>query len=236
MKFWLPLVFVVLSCCTVFSPNVDTKLVPTAYVGRLIMRNQGETKGYGSCVPILCVPASEGYEIYMLTAKHCVEGVETFQVEFYTRGKGPNIYIYSEPISFTTQVTVVKVYENNDVALIKAITPHPVPTAKLAARMPPPYRKVLAVGCALGMPPVISEGVYTRFDREFQKGLVSAPVVPGNSGGGVFDAETGELIGITSAFALFSLNAFERQAALHIHWIVPVDIIRTFLINTIKTS
>lgn len=65
--------------------------------------------------------------------------------------------------------------------------------------------ETVAVGCSLGWPPLPTPGVITRKDFQVDSlpfDMSSSQIIYGNSGGAMFLAETGELIGIPSKVAV----------------------------------
>jgi len=63
------------------------------------------------------------------------------------------------------------------------------------------FSKVYAIGCPLGYSPLPTSGELTSKDKELDGNhywMINAPTYIGNSGGGIFDGETHELVGIFS--------------------------------------
>ena len=76
-------------------------------------------------------------------------------------------------------------------------------------------QRVFAIGAPLGLELTISEGIVSSL-REMSQGKViqtTAPVSPGSSGGGLFDAE-GKLVGIVT---------FQQRAGQNLNFAVPAD-------------
>ncbi len=152
-------------------------------------------------------------EIYILTAGHVVGDESTVTVEIFTHPKP----LLLEGISVVITDTI------KDLALLRIETTDShrltqVYTARLAPENYPLrlFTPVWTVGCSLGLPPRPSFGHITAITHpqplllEGNKSVesvaeISAPIVPGNSGGPVYalDALGCQLIGITVAVKTF---------------------------------
>jgi S1-C subfamily serine protease len=188
-------------------------------------------------------------EIYILTAAHVVGDYTVVTVTFYTPlnplllegtcqrksplEKGRGVLSLGASVVLTDTV--------KDLALIKIITDKPYPyAAKLALRNYVPYifTPVWVVGCSLGLPPRPSEGIITSIEQrakseEYSKPYalrstlyweISAPIWPGNSGGGVFLKDTHELIGIAVWVKVYRGQLVSTMAG-----VVPLQAIYEFL-------
>lgn len=80
-------------------------------------------------------------------------------------------------------------------------------------------QQCVAIGNALGAGISVTDGIISRFDEEVECTFVrtSAPISPGNSGGGLFRLSDGVLIGITTAGM--------EGSAQNINFAIPVDYI-----------
>lgn len=127
-------------------------------------------------------------ETYILTASHVVENYSTVNIELYDS-------------RFIT-ASVVITDTNKDLALLRIINPLSqitnLPKATFAPRDYTYYlfTPVYTVGCSLGLSPRPSSGIITSLSPATAGVEVSSPILPGNSGGPVYDANTHELIGI----------------------------------------
>lgn len=86
----------------------------------------------------------------------------------------------------------------DDLAVVCAETNLNTPPTHIARSLPPRYEPVFALGFPLQNAQVLTEGRYQY------KGLVTVDIAPGNSGGGVFDADTGQLIGLSQAIDIYT--------------------------------
>jgi hypothetical protein len=93
-----------------------------------------------------------------------------------------------------------------DVALLELDTDEPVAsTAVLASREllehAHTFQEIYAVGCPLGNDPIPTRGEISQTSHQVDGStywMISAPTYIGNSGGGIFDARTRQLLGIFS--------------------------------------
>jgi len=92
---------------------------------------------------------------------------------------------------------------------------------------------VRTVGCGLGVPPLMTVGAIGGFDfpiDNYPYMLSTAPSIFGNSGGPVFSAETGEVIGLTARLSVVMMG-FGASPITHMSWVIPTKTIFTFLEN-----
>jgi len=176
--------------------------------------------------------------IYVLTAGHVVGDYSAVTVTFYSCHQDTKTQSDIEASVLITDT-------NRDLALLtlnsepaspsgRLITPNY--SAKLAPRDYVPYlfTPVYAVGCSLGLQPRPSQGIITSLcglcDSVANNWEISAPILPGNSGGGVFDARTHELIGIA-----VWVRTYHGQLVTTMAGVVPIQQIYEFLDLATKT-
>ena len=102
--------------------------------------------------------------------------------------------------------SLVVAEEDIDIALVKVSSSRPLEAASpAAAKRITEGRRAMVVGNPMGMGQSVIRGrlgtvrVVTWDGNKAPLRAIEADVVPGNSGGGAFDIETGELLGITVA-------------------------------------
>ena len=172
-----------------------------------------------------------GYTL-ILTAAHVVEDKTIVNIELYN----------SEIITGTVVITdTIK-----DLALIRVIRGirdirvKDIYSAHLAPKNYTPYifTPVYSVGCSLGLAPRPSSGMITAISHQDTKTPsssclsafvvdyweVSSPILPGNSGGPVFDARTYEVIGIA-----VWVHTYQGQLITTMAGVVPINQIYEFL-------
>ncbi|MFT7516481.1 MAG: S1-C subfamily serine protease [Myxococcota bacterium] len=122
-----------------------------------------------------------------------------------------------------------------DLALIRIDTKENLgQVAKLAPRSRTKsiatFTEIYTVGCPLGTPVQATSGEISREDWSMEDEdywMISTPAYFGNSGGGVFLAETCELIGIFSK--IYTHGSFQPQVITHMGLAVPIDVIHDWL-------
>jgi len=174
--------------------------------------------------------------IYILTASHVVGNNTSVTVTIYS-------YISNtQTVLCDLRAFVVMTDTGKDLALLR-INPPQSPfikggreggfyCAKLANKNYVPYlfTPVYAVGCSLGLPPRPSQGILTVINNpdnlrsSASNWEISAPILPGNSGGPVFDANTHEVIGIA-----VWVKVYHGQLVTTMAGIVPINQIYDFL-------
>jgi len=148
-------------------------------------------------------------EVYILTACHVVENETTVSVELYD--------------STVITASVVITDTAKDLALLCASAVKPY-YARLAPKNYTPYifTPVYTVGCSLGLTPRPSQGIISVIGKYNWE--VTSPVLPGNSGGPVYDARTYEVIGIA-----VWVKVCQGQLVTTMAGIVPINQIYEFL-------
>lgn len=157
-------------------------------------------------------------QVYILTAAHVVGDESTVAVY---------IYDYEIPVVTIELARVVSTDTYKDLALLRYTSRQRYKQVRLAPRDYQPYlfTEVYAVGCSLGLNPRPLEGIITSIG--INKWEISAPVLPGNSGGGVFLKDTHELIGIT-----VWVRTYYGQLVTTMAGVIPIHEIYEFLKKT----
>lgn len=124
-----------------------------------------------------------------------------------------------------------------DIALLSLDTDKPVP--HVASFMTPEalqkiqiFAPAYTVGCPLGNIPLPSIGEITTKQKKVNNinfWMFNAPTFFGNSGGGVFSADSGKLLGLTSM--VYTYGQDNPVVVPHLGLFVPVDAIMTWLDN-----
>ncbi len=157
-------------------------------------------------------------ETYILTAAHVVEDQSVVDIEFYD--------------STVITASVVITDTSKDLALlqpqINTDDTDKIYCASLARTDYTPYifTPIYTVGCSLGLNPRPSQGIISVIGKDNWE--VTSPVLPGNSGGPVYDARTYEVIGIA-----VWVKVCQGQLITTMAGIVPITEIYNFL-NQIK--
>jgi len=164
-------------------------------------------------------PLSRG-DFYVLTAAHVVENNSAVSVTFYS-------YLNNkQDILCMLSGSVVLTDTTRDLALIKVDSgTHLLRSCgRLAPRNYSPFlfTTIYTVGCSLGLAPRPSEGIITVIAEDHWE--VSSPILPGNSGGPVYDANTRKVIGIA-----VWVKTYYGQLITTMAGIVPITEIYDFL-------
>ena len=182
---------------------------------------------------------AEAYGTYVLTAFHVVaksvhkdehgrEQRRTVAVTVYRADGSEDERIESDLLAWN---------EKRDVALLRLRSSRPFAVARLAGaeRLSTiaVFTRVTAVGCPLGHDPLPSQGEITTLRKDVQGErfwMMSAPTIFGNSGGGVFERESLEFIGVSAM-----LCTFDNPGATpvpHMGILIPLASIRQWLATT----
>lgn len=131
--------------------------------------------------------------------------------------------------------TLVLSDESADIALVRIemaqpwpYTAQPVPRAEM--REVEIFAQVYAVGCPLGNKPLPTPGEISSQEKEVggqNFWMINAPTFFGNSGGGVFLADSGELIGISSM--IYTYGKQQPMVVPHMGLFVPMNSIYEWL-------
>ncbi|MFH1230735.1 MAG: serine protease [Planctomycetota bacterium] len=154
-------------------------------------------------------------ETFILTAAHVVGDESKVEIEFFTT---KNTKIDAEVLITDT---------DKDLALIKirdSALPQHLYLSRLASKDYRPYlfNPVYTIGCSLGLPPRPSQGIISVIDKDHWE--VSSPVLPGNSGGPVYDRYTYQVIGVA-----VWVKTYQGQLVTTMAGIVPINQIYEFL-------
>ena len=183
------------------SPDADRRW--SAIVGPTVQLAGETTVGSGVLLPSQPDPEGDGWTTLVLTSWHVVRDIladaeegEPIPVSIYDRDGGHS----------AEQADLLHHDPRLDAALLRLRRREPVPCgARLAGRerlaSMGVFQDVYAVGCPLGNDPIPTRGEVSSVHHEVDGGrywMISAPTYIGNSGGGIYDEDTHELLGIFS--------------------------------------
>lgn len=171
-------------------------------LGPTVQVSGDETVGTGVILASNPALGSDTSITYVLTAWHVVR-------DLYTKPDGPSpeipVTVYGPGKRARTEAARLVEHDAElDVALLQLLSDQVVETG---ARLAPRERlasvrvfdRIYAVGCPLGNDPIPTYGEVADVNHLVegqQYWMVSAPTYIGNSGGGIFDAETHELLAL----------------------------------------
>lgn len=183
------------------NPNelTRTMLLPT------VQLNGDDTVGSGTIVFSGPNEKHEGkQETYALTAYHVVRNILADTPKAQKDGFEVTIYLPGEKL--VVKGRMVAAAPKIDAALVQLFTDRKLP--HVANVLPRDEGKsvevwdpVCAVGCPLGNDPVPSNGEISSLSNELNGAnywMINAPTYFGNSGGGIYRADTKQLIGVFS--------------------------------------
>jgi hypothetical protein len=210
----------------------DTRRMWDELVGPVVQLSGDTTVGSG--VLLESQPAKDGgYTTLLLTAWHVVRDiygsldrtslpvpVKAYQVDGSTRAEQAHLIAYDVAL---------------DVAVLSLDTRERVPCgARLASREHCSelaiFDSIYAVGCPLGNDPIPTYGELASTHHVVDGStywMISAPTYIGNSGGGVFDARTHELIGVFSK--IYTHGASRSTIVPHMGLCTPLPFVYDWL-------
>lgn len=180
-------------------------------------RATGNDLGGGSGVII-----KSSKDLYMvLTAKHVVETGPHLEVDIIAKLKGNE----SAPARH------IVLNEKVDAAILTFSTDSKMTEAQMGTDLTP-EKKVITAGFPLGFQLILAEGMMC-FEDPMSESLwiCTAPTFPGNSGGGVFDAETRKLLGINCASPTYHTPR-GSQIVTYINFFLPISEIKDWIKET----
>ena len=177
------------------------------------------TAGYSTGSGVIIATTDEHRYTQIITAAHVVENQSVVDIELYD--------------SSVITGTVVITDTGKDLALIRTQinADFRIYGANLAHQGYTPYifTPVYTVGCSLGLEPRPSQGIISVIGKYNWE--VTSPVLPGNSGGPVYDGRTYEVIGIA-----VWVKVCQGQLVTTMAGIVPINEIYEFLDSQIGNS
>jgi S1-C subfamily serine protease len=229
------LVLVAAGCVTAPSrEEVLQKILPSA-VQIVVEQREGRRIKSGSGVAIASRRTGEGVSCFVLTSGHTFSGLagKTEIYAVFGRHLGPG--------QKARALLVASRNDSIDLALLRAEsdqcdTASPAPTPVLG-------ESIWVIGFPLGRHIMLSSGIVSQVGLESAADpaistrlIVDAPVSYGASGGGVFDARTGRLIGLVEGFSTARVMAQGPPPAWYIDvpvpgqtLVIPLADIRRFL-------
>jgi hypothetical protein len=197
-----------------------------ALVGPVVQLAGDASVGSGVLLRSAACPEG-GFRTPILTAWHVVRDIQ---------GDPPDlklpvpVQIYREDGTTRSEQARLLVHDPKlDAALLELVTPDVLdfgaslaPRSRLAsARI---FDAVVAVGCPLGNDPIPTRGEIATCHHEVDGELywmINAPTYIGNSGGGIFDANTHELLGLFSK--IYTHGSLRPTIVPHMGLVTPLD-------------
>jgi hypothetical protein len=174
-----------------------------------------------------------GFRTHLITAWHVVRDI---QGDLSNQDMPVPVFVYLEDGSVREEEALLLAFDADlDAALLEVLTEEPFengaalpPRSKLAeVRI---FEPVYAVGCPLGNDPIPTHGEVATVDHRVDGEsywMINAPTYIGNSGGGIFDSETRELLGIFSK--IYTHGALRPTIVPHMGLVTPLTPIYDWL-------
>lgn len=212
------------------SPDPDrlrqATILPTVHV------NGHDTVGGGTIIRV--DPNGASQDVYILTAYHVIQRAVR---PADPKGIRVQVTLYDPEgrVRETREAEILAYHDKQDVALLRIRTEGPPPrAARLASRehlrAVRVFDPVLAVGCPLGHDPMPSAGIVSNLRKQVggeSFWIVSAPTIFGNSGGGIYDRRTLELIGVSALICTY--DAPVSTPVPHMSIVVPLEAVYDWL-------
>ena len=176
------------------------------------------SKSQGSGVII----GHNGNETVILTNRHVVDPDSGRKIPDGTK------ILNNGRVSVPTRILIAPDDIDLAIVFVKGVAG---PCRKMFGESPAVGSNVIVVGSPLGSEDSVTKGIISNLNPEKTKNGFSyftiqtdAAVNPGNSGGGIFDAETGNLIGIIS----FKIRMSPFETAEGMAYAIPITILKSF--------
>jgi len=158
----------------------------------------------------------EWTRIDILTAAHVVEDESVIHIEFYNLETITGTVVITDTVRDLALIRVI--------CGIRDIRVKDIYSARLAPESYTAYlfTPIYTVGCSLGLLPRPSHGIISVVDNDHWE--ITSPILPGNSGGPVYDARTYEVIGIA-----VWVKVYDGQLITTMAGIVPINQIYEFM-------
>lgn len=210
------------------SEMTRTMLLPT------VQLNGDDTVGSGT---IVFSGPNEKHggktETYALTSYHVVRNILADTPKAQNDGFEVTIYLPGEKL--VVKGRMVAAQPKIDAALVQIFTDRKLPNvANVLPRAESGAVKVwdpvCAVGCPLGNDPVPSHGEVSSLSNELNGAnywMINAPTYFGNSGGGIYRADTRQLIGVFSK--IYTHGKGNPVVVPHMGLCTPIDLVYEWL-------
>ena len=172
-------------------------------------------------------------ETYVLTSYHVVRNIVADTPRAQKTGFDVTVYLPGE--NLVVKGRMIASEPKIDAALVKLETDRQLPNVanvlpRNETNQVHVWDPVCAVGCPLGNDPVPSKGEVSSLSNELNGAnywMVNAPTYFGNSGGGIYRADTRQLIGVFSK--IYTHGKGQPVVVPHMGLCTPMDLIYTWL-------
>ncbi len=199
-----------------------------------VQLNGDDTVGSGTIVFSGPNPKHGGrVETYVLTSYHVVRNILADTPRARQTGFDVTVYLPTERL--VVKGNMVASEPKIDAALVKLTTDRELPNVanvlpRADTKLVRVWDPVCAVGCPLGNDPVPSRGEVSSLHNELNGAnywMVNAPTYFGNSGGGIYRADTRQLIGVFSK--IYTHGKGQPIVVPHMGLCTPIDLVYEWL-------
>ena len=213
------------------APDAEAVLART--LAPTVQLNGTDTVGSGTLIWSGHNARIGGNETYVLTAYHVVRDILAGSETARQDGIAHTIYLPGEKVE--VRGDMVAYAERIDVALVKLrstrlwqAAARVLPKAKAAhVRVTDP---VYAAGCPLGNDPILTRGEISALGNDVAGGnywMLTAPTYYGNSGGGIYLADSLQLLGVFSK--IYSPGGRREFVVTHMGLCTPIAAVHEWL-------
>lgn len=211
----------------------DPEELTTKMLAPTVQLNGEDTVGSGTLIFSGENPTNQKVESYVLTSYHVVRNILADTPRAAKEGFDVTVYLPGEKL--TVKGKMVASQQKIDAALVRVFTDRKLPNvANLLPRSEASqvrvWDSVCAVGCPLGNDPVPSQGEVSSLHNELNGAnywMINAPTYFGNSGGGIYRADTKQLIGVFSK--IYTHGKGNPVVVPHMGLCTPIEQIYTWL-------
>jgi hypothetical protein len=165
------------------------------------------------------------YQTYILSARHIINNGAIFGAPIVTA----KVYDVDGKEIMSLRCEVAYQHKVADILILSARTEEPLPTAAMYDHQDmgeiSMHEKAYNVGCPIALNIAITSGYIFTKQRDELSNLwgSTANAVFGNSGGGVFLADTYQLIGIVVQIPILKMGPISQIPVMHISFFRPLD-------------
>jgi S1-C subfamily serine protease len=185
----------------------------------------------GSAVLVKRVQTADESYFIALSAYHVIRDIleeqEDTEIEcVFEQNRDQSLFVNAQMIAHdaTIDLALLRIDTKLDLGRVASLAP------RSRTKVIDTFTEIYTVGCPLGTPVQATSGEISREDWTMEAEdywMISTPAYFGNSGGGVFLAETCELIGIFSK--IYTHGTYQPQVITHMGLAVPIDVIHDWL-------
>jgi len=200
-----------------------------------VQLNGDDTVGSGTLIFSGENPKTGKVESYVITSNHVVRNILADTPRAAKDGFDVTVYLAKEKL--VVKGKMVAQQPKIDAALVRLFTDRKLPNVanvlpRNEACQVAVWDPVCAVGCPLGNDPVPSNGEVSSLRNELNGAnywMINAPTYFGNSGGGIYRADTQQLIGVFSK--IYTHGKGNPVVVPHMGLCTPIDLVYDWLVE-----